>query len=86
MLPFLQKKHGVAGLIMEKRKANGDLQETSNEPQDQLNPALMAAAHDILSAMHMNDANKLAQALKAAFEICDSEPHSEGPHINQGEM
>lgn len=39
---------------------------------------LASAAEDLISAVHSKDANAVAQALEAAFQICDSQPHYEG--------
>jgi len=45
--------------------------------------ALHSAAEEIMHAMHMKDAKSLMTALKSFWEICDSEPHEEGPHIDE---
>lgn len=42
---------------------------------------LHSAAEDILKAIESKDSKALASAIKAAFEICDAEPHEEGEHI-----
>lgn len=82
MLPFL-KPRAVAGLIVSKRKPDG-----STEPEhvegDEAAP-LEAAAEDLIRAIHSKDTKAVAAALKAAFEISDSEPHVEGPHTNESE-
>jgi hypothetical protein len=44
-----------------------------------------AVAHDLVRAIHARDAKAVAEALKAAFEIADREPHEEGPHTNEKE-
>lgn len=46
---------------------------------------LEACADDIIRAINSKDSKMLAEAIKAAFEICDSEPHEEGPHTNESE-
>jgi len=43
---------------------------------------LMACAEDLIKAIHAKDTSATASALRAAFELCDSEPHDEGPHLN----
>jgi hypothetical protein len=45
----------------------------------------MSAADDLISAVHMKDSKAVADALKAAFEICDSMPHEEGQHLDMDE-
>lgn len=42
--------------------------------------ALRAAARDLMSAVSTNDVSGVAKALRAAFQILDSEPHFEGEH------
>lgn len=46
---------------------------------------LESAAQDLLDAIEKKDTKALAIALRAAFELCDSEPHEEGPHLEDGE-
>lgn len=41
---------------------------------------LESAAEDLISAVHAKDVKAVASALKAAFEMCESQPHEEGPH------
>ena len=48
--------------------------------------ALIAAAQDIMRAINMKDYKHLALALRSAFQILDSEPHDEGPHLNEEEQ
>lgn len=77
MLPFLAPKK-QAGVIIAKRV--GDKTEVESEEGEHA-PGLMASAEDLISAVHAKDAKAVASAIKAAFEVCDSEPHEEGPHI-----
>ncbi len=48
--------------------------------QDQEDSGLEMAAEDLLRAHASNDKKAVAAALRAAFQILDSEPHVEGPH------
>lgn len=48
------------------------------EPQGEQDPMLLSAAEDLLSAIAMKDASGVAQALQAAFDMCDSMEESEG--------
>jgi hypothetical protein len=77
VLPFLAKKRQV-GVIVESRKPDGDVKEQSQESEE--NQGLEACAQDLLSAIERKDARALANAIKAAFEICESYPHEEGEH------
>lgn len=80
MLPFLKnrKEPGMAGVTTLYRKEDG-----SNESEDMHNSGIKAAAEDLCKAIKAEDYEAAAKALKAAFEIFDSEPHKEGPHTNE---
>jgi len=80
MLPFLQPKKAAAVMIA-KRKPSGSIEPMHEEGEQ--DPGLMSAAEDLISAVHAKDAKGVADALKAAFEMADSEPHVEGPHIEE---
>ena len=77
MLPFLKPKHQT-GIIIAQRKPDG--KEELHGPEDQEDAGLEAAAADLIRAVHAKDEAAVAAALRAAFEICDSEPHEEGEH------
>lgn len=77
-LPFLAKnKQKISGAIMTKVRSP-DAPETE---EDQSNQGLLAAARDLITAVQAGDEKGVAQALQAAFEIADSQPHSEGEHV-----
>ncbi len=40
-----------------------------------------SAAQDLISAVHSKNVKGVAEALRAAFELADSQPHEEGEHI-----
>lgn len=80
MLPFLKKQSRPAGISIEVRKPD------HQEPESSESPALEAAAQDILRALEDKDSRHLALALRAAFQILDSEPHAEGPHLEEEDM
>ena len=82
MLPFMQKKP-VAGLIVAQRKPDGTHEESHSEGNE--DQGLEACAVDLIRAIHSKDSKAAAAAMRAAFEICDSEPHEEGPHLNESE-
>lgn len=44
---------------------------------------LEACADDLMRASASGDKKAFASALRAAFEILDSEPHVEGEHLNE---
>lgn len=79
MLPFLQKKSKQVGVIVEQRSANGGLSKAYEDDGDAPG-ALEACARDILEAIAAKDAKKLADAMHAAFQVMELEPHQEAEH------
>lgn len=71
----------MAGLIIEKRKGDGGQPEMENEGQG--DPGLSACASDLISAIHAKDEAGVASALKAAFELLESQPQEEAEHTNE---
>lgn len=84
MLPFLKNKKHMAGLIVQHREPDSkdEPKELEHEDRDELE----IAAEDIISAIHSRSADKLAVALRAAFELMEKEPHEEGPHTNEDDF
>lgn len=80
MLPFLKQKR-VAGLIIANRKPDGTVQESHHS--DDEDAGLHAASADLIRAIHAKDDKQVSDALRAAFEILDSQPHDEGEHTNE---
>lgn len=76
MLPGMDKKK-EAGLIVASLGVP-DVESKSDEGDDQI--AYESMAHDVIKAVKMGDAKMLSSSLQAFFEMCDSEPHMEGPH------
>jgi hypothetical protein len=75
MLPFLAPKK-QASVIIAKRV--GEKTEPVKE-EGEHEPGLMAAAEDLISAIHAKDAQGVASALKAAAEVCESYEQDMGP-------
>lgn len=82
MLPFLRPKSQV-GVIVAQRKPDGEKEEKGMEGQE--DSGLMSAAEDLIRAIHAKDSSAVAEALRAAFELCDAEPHYEGEHLDSEE-
>lgn len=80
MLPFMQPKK-MSSVIMTKIRPSG---ETETDGEQGENIGLEAAAEDLLRAVASKDVKAVAEALQAAFDVCDSAPHVEGPHIDRG--
>jgi len=72
MLPFLQK-HKQQGVSMQVRKPDGE----GIEHEEGKDEGLHAAAEDLCNALKSGDISRIASALRAAFEILDSEPDEE---------
>lgn len=76
MLPFLRRKQ-TAALIISHRK-NGGIQESSEpENKEEDVDSLKEVASEMLAALEAKSASRLAECLKAAFEILESEEHEE---------
>lgn len=82
MLPFLKPKKQT-GLIIAHRIPDGGSQ-LSHEEGDDLQ-ALESAAEEIIRAIQAKDARQLANAIKDAFDICESTSHEEGEPIESKE-
>lgn len=73
MLPFLKKS--------QESGVSAPVEKITREPDEDSDfDPLEVAAEDVLFAVEKKDAKALARALRAAFDLCDSEPHLEGPH------
>lgn len=73
-LPFLRHKHEASvAATPEVVKRESDHEEEYD--------SLESAADDLISAVHAKDSKGVASAMRAAFEIMDSEPHEEGEHV-----
>lgn len=74
MLPFHKLNQEAA--------ASGPVESIVREPDEGAEyDVLESAAEDLVRAVHSKDIKGVAEALRAAFDLCDSEPHEEGPHI-----
>jgi hypothetical protein len=70
MLPFLKKNQDSA--------SSEPVESMDREPDYD---SLEAACQDLFEAFKSNDLKAGAAAIRAAFELCDAEPHHEGPHV-----
>ena len=77
-IPFLKNRAKDAGLITQICAPDEKPEQEHEEDH-----GLMSAASDILDAIETKDHKKLASAIRATFQICDSEPHEEGPHLEE---
>lgn len=72
-LPFL-RKNNISGAIMTTKVRAPDAPESE---EDQGNQGLQAAARDLITAIQSGDEKAVAQALHAAYELCESQPSAE---------
>lgn len=79
LLPFMKNK-SVSGSIMTTKMRAPDAPEEVEKSNSSIDEGLLAASRDLISAIGTGDEKLVAQALQAAFEIIDSQPHEEGPH------
>lgn len=76
MLPFRKRQ--------DEASASGPIESQKREPDEGADlDMLEVAAQDLIDALHKKDAKALAAALRAAFELFDSEPHVEGKHTDE---
>lgn len=79
MLPFLKQKKST-GVIVNSYNSSGIKREGDTSPGS--DEGLLICAKDLIKAINSNSALGVAAALKAAFEICESELHQEGEETN----
>lgn len=74
MLPFLKKdKEASVSIPVDIKKRDPDEESEFD--------SLESASQDLIDAVHSKDAKAAAIAWRAGFDILDSEPHVEGPHL-----
>jgi hypothetical protein len=70
MLPFLKKN--------QEGSASGPIESIKREPDEEAEyDVLESAAEDLCKAVKSEDYKAVAAALRAAFELCESQPHEE---------
>ncbi len=86
-LPFLKNSDKGAGLLTtlmhrrsEKRTNVNPVVESKDHPDH--DQALENAAQDLLNAIQSKSIPDLRDALRAAFECLDAQPHEEGQHLD----
>jgi hypothetical protein len=76
MLPFLKERHQGAAASVETIERKPDEPEESDDYD-----SLVSAMEELHAALHIRDYQGAAEIFRSAFELLDSEPHQEGPHI-----
>lgn len=86
------KKKAVTTIIASLQPRSGEMhdipseqeQPEQHEEQEEMDQ-FVAVASEIREAFEQRDDHALAEALKSFFQMCESEPHEEGPHENEAE-
>lgn len=79
-LPWMKRRSQQSGISIEYRKPD-----SSKQDSDDNDSGLDMGAEDLIRAIEQKDKSKVKAAIRAMFEILDSEPHEEGPHTNEGQ-
>lgn len=79
MIMIGNKKHAITSILGPDSPNVGDRRELSSSHPEELR----VIAQDLIEAVHSKDAEKVCDALCAAFGCLDSQPHEEGPHTNE---
>lgn len=80
---MMDKKKNLAGVILESLGPKKEPEEKKEEKDETESGELICAAEEIIEALNERKASELATALKAFFQLCESEPHAEGPHTEE---
>lgn len=88
MLPFLAKsKNKMVQTLLDGRgnrtESSGDKDRSEITGDSDKDSELRAACTSVLNAIERKSVPDLMAAIRQAFQECDSEPHSEGPHTNE---
>jgi len=76
--PFIKKKQQTGLIIQQLRKPDPE-----TEDQSEGESGIRTCASDLLKAVEAKSIDGIAEALKSAFEILDSQPHVEGDHLDE---
>lgn len=71
-------------MIVKNRHPSGSIDEMHESAPSE--DPLESCASDLINALEHKDKSLLAQALRNAFDILDSEPHEEGEHLNENDQ
>lgn len=75
MLPFLKPKQ-MGAVIRVHQKEDGSSE--SMGPADEHDPGLVAAAEQLIKAVHNKDTDSVVDAFKSAYDILESQEKPEG--------
>lgn len=73
----MNKKVASIGTVIKERSP-----ETPEIVEDS---GLEACAMELIMAIHLKDIKAVTKALRNAFELCELEPHAEGPHTYESQ-
>lgn len=75
MLPWIKKNDDVAAVAVPEK-----VERKPDEESDEFD-SLEGAMSELHSALNSKDYKGAAEIFRSAFELLDSEPHIEGPHL-----
>jgi hypothetical protein len=78
MIPFMKKKEASISVSVPMEHLTRD--SDHEDEMDGHDEMMEAIAHELLDAVHKRNPKDLVMALRAAFQVLDSEPHVEGEH------
>lgn len=83
----MEKPNALAIVLQKRGKEAGPMMHDEEEADEEkgYDEELHVVAQDLISAMKAGDVKGVAEALRASHDICDSEPHEEGEHEDEGE-
>ncbi len=76
MLPWMKNKSIKSSGDVKMARSSDGLQ-PAEAPEESDTYGLDTCAQDLIDAVHSKDATRVAQVLKDAFDILESQPHSE---------
>jgi len=77
-LPWTSKAKDVAAVAS---PVPDHIERKPDEPKDEEFDSLSSAMHELHSALNSKDYKSAAEIFKAAFQLCEDEPHHEGEHV-----
>lgn len=74
MLPMLKRQNEAS--------ASGPIEKIERKPDVEADlDYLEGCVEELAEALKRGDVKAAAAAFRAAFQVCDAEPHEEGPHV-----
>jgi len=90
MLPMFDAKKAAGAIVARRGKSDAEVSPEVEAPGSELDPALKAAATDLLSAIEHKSVIDIARAMQAGHDACETygdsdEDQGEEPDESEGE-